>query len=97
MICACTFKGAKFADNLAVFKSFEPATSNDVILDSLTDCQNNVHKWGVQIRVTFDAEKGNFCILHKVDIFGQTFKVFGILIDPQLTMAEEIKRICGKA
>jgi len=96
-IRACRFKGAKFADDLTAYKNFDAHVPNEAIKHELKECQHDVHTWGVQNRVTFDAGKEHFCILHKLHYEGEAFKLLGVLLDPQLTMADEIRRVRNKA
>ena len=71
-----SFTPAKFADDLTVFKNFEASMKNSVIETMLRDVQGNVHGWGVKNRVGFDPAKEHFCILHRQDCAGETFKLF---------------------
>ncbi len=96
-IKSCKFKAAKFADDLTAYRNFESKTKNEHIKEELQECQTSTHKWGVRNKVTFDAGKEHFCILHKLDCYGDTFKLLGTLLDPKLTMEDEIKRIQKKA
>ena len=91
------FKVAKFADDLTAYRYFKRSTPNDVILDDLKACQVATHNWGVQTRVSFDTSKEYFCILDRQDPFGDVFKLLGVLIDPKLSMAQEVQRIRKKA
>ena len=54
------------------------------------------HVWGAQTRVCFDYSKEQFCILHRLDGFGEVFKLLGVMIDPKLNMGDEIERIKKK-
>ena len=45
----------------------------------------------------FDAAKKHFCILHKLNCSGATFRLLGVLVNPKLSMTEEIDHICNKA
>ena len=60
-----------------------------MIHDDLKACQAACHHWGVSRRVTFDAAKEHFCILHKLHGSGDTFRLLGVLIDVKLTMEDE--------
>ena len=37
------------------------------------------------------------CILHKLNCSGDTFRLLGVLVDPKLSMNDEIQRIRKKA
>ncbi len=91
------FRGAKFADDLSAFKNFESSTANTDIFEKLRDLQSHVHAWGTKHRVTFDASKEHFCILHREDCQGDVFKLLGTLIDPKLVMEDEVRRIRRKS
>ncbi len=93
----CLFHVAKFADDMTAFKNFEGATANEEIRQKLNGCQQASHEWGKTRRVTFDASKEHFCIIHRGDPFGSIFKLLGTMIDPKLTMEAEILRIRKKA
>ena len=56
----------------------------------------HVHSLGQKHRVTFDAAKEHFCILHRADCFGEAFKLLGTLVDPKLIMEDEVNRIRRK-
>ena len=58
--------------------------------------QIHVHSWGHKHRVTFDAAKEHFCILHRADCCGEAFKLLGTLVDPKLIMEDEVNRIRRK-
>ena len=96
-IVAKTFRAAKFADDLTAYKNFESSTANAQITESLHELQDDVHEWGRCNRVTFDPSKEHFCILHRADFAGDTFKLLGTLLDPKLLMEDEIRRIRKKA
>ena len=93
----CLFRIAKFADDLTAYRNYNSSVSNIQILDDLTDCQAACHQWGASRRVTFNASKEHFCILHKLHCSGETFRLLGVLVDPKLTMEDEIRRIRKKA
>ena len=93
----CLFRLAKFADDLTAYRNYNSSVSNIQILDELKDCQAACHQWGASRRVTFDASKEHFCILHKLQCSGETFRLLGVLVDPKLTMEDEIRRIRKKA
>ena len=78
-------------------QNFESSISNAIILDQLQEVQSQVHSWGYANRVTFDASKEFFCISHKTDCEGDSFKYLGVLIDPKLIMEKEVQRIRSKA
>ena len=82
----CLFRIAKFADGLTAYRNYSSSVSNSLIQDDLKPCQAVCHHCGVSRRITFDASKEYFCILHKLHCSGDTFGLLGILIDPKLTI-----------
>ena len=92
-----TFRVAKFADDLSAYKNFEASRSNAEIKAELASVQSDVHGWGIQNRVAFDRGKEHFCILHRRDFEGATFKLLGVLVDPKLNMGDEVDRIKREA
>ena len=92
----CFFRVAKFADDLTTYRNYRSSTCNDQIQEDLCECQQACHLWGVQRRVSFDASKEHFCILHKVQCSGDSFRLLGVMVDTKLTMEEEIRRIRRK-
>ena len=92
----CLFRIAKFADDLTAYRNYNSSVSNTQIHDDLNDCQAACHQFGVSRRVTFDASKKHFCSFHKLHCSGETFRVLGTLVDPTLTMQDEIRKIRNK-
>ena len=90
------FSIAKFADDMTAFKNFESDTRNADITTELRRCQESCHTWGANTRVTFDKAKEFYCIIHRGDPLGEAFKLLGILVDPKLSMEQEIQRIRKK-
>jgi len=90
-------KESMFADDLNVFQQFQRSVSNADIKSNLADTQREVHKWGDRFRVTFDASKEHFIIIHPVDGEGDTVKLLGNLdIDTKLDMDDAISSIVSK-
>ena len=96
-ILQCLFRIAKFAGDLTAYRNYCSKTSNVQIEADLKSCQQACHHWGVARRVTFDPAKEHFCILHKLNCAGDTFRLLGVLVDPRLNMYDEIQRIRKKA
>ena len=92
----CLFRIAKFADDLTAYRNYNSSVSNSQIQDDLNIRQVACHQWGASRRVTFDASKEHFCILHKLHCSGDTFRLLGVLIDSKLTMDDETLRIRKK-
>ena len=76
----CLFRVAKFADDLTAYRNYVSSTCNSQILDDLKECQLASHQWGSTRRVSFDASKEHFCILHKLNGTGETFRLLGVLV-----------------
>ena len=93
----CFFQVAKFADELTAYRNYRSSNSNDQIQEDFRKCRQACHLWGVQRRVSFDASKEHFCILHKVQCSGDSFRLLGVMVDTELTMEEEINRIMKSA
>ena len=79
-----------FADDLNGFKTFANNIANDIILEELETCQNNLHSWGGANRVLFDASKESFHILSRSSPFGENFTLLGIEFDNKLLMDDVI-------
>ena len=91
------FRVAKFADDLSAYKIVEASTSNTEIKDKLASLQDRVHKWGKQSRASFDSTTKHFCILHRRNCDGDTFRLLGVMVNQKLSMSDEIDRIKSKA
>ena len=86
------FRETKVADDLSCDKEYDKkATDNDIFTD-LRRCQANVHQWGVQNRVQFDAKKEEMKILHGQRGCGEPFKFLGPMVDVKLVMDTEVQR-----
>ena len=72
------------------FRDFANNTPNEFILSQLRRCQDELHQWGFANSVSFDAKKESFHILSRTDSFGCSFKLLGVTLDVQLTMAEAV-------
>ena len=92
-IATCEFESVKFADDLTVHRSFASDTPDIVVKEKLRSVQECVHSWGKRNRAVFDAAKEHYCVIHRTLHNGDTFRLSGTLIDPKLTMADEIDRI----
>ena len=86
----------KFADDFNIFKFFDKNIPNENIVNAMQRCQADIHKWGKMNRAVFDAGKEHIVVLHRQDYYGDTFKLLGGLVNPQLLMANEINRILKK-
>ena len=87
----------KFADDLTAFKEYSKTDSTESILEDLGSCQAAAHSWGDRNRVSFDAIKSFFVVLHGRETYGEPFKLLGVKFDTRLLMVEEINRILGMA
>ena len=85
-----------FADDFNIFQFFDLSLPNDEVENTLQRSRAEVHRWGRKHRVTFDAAKEHLVIIHPAQGDGETFKLLGTLIDPQLTMQACIDSILSK-
>ena len=89
-------KESIFADDLNVFRDFDRFESNEHIMQNLNSCRDSVHKWGVRNRVSFDASKEHFVIMHPRYAFGDPFKLLGCLMDTKLIMKHAIDKVLSQ-
>ena len=75
-----------FADDLNVFQQFDQRTPLEEVKSALAKCRDRVHTWGKANRVSFDAAKKHFIVLHPSAGSGPAFKLLGPLIDTDLRM-----------
>jgi len=87
---------AKFADDFNRFKAYIRYVTNRQILENLRECQERVHQWVLANRVLFDLAKEAFVILHRVDNYGEPFRLLGAHFDTQLRMHEAIEKLVSK-
>ena len=88
---------AVFADDLNVFRKFDLAVSNDVIIEEMKSTRSEVHKWGERNRVTFDPSKEHIVIIHPVHGQGEVFRLLGTLIDVRLLMWQAVDEVLKRA
>ena len=55
---------AAFADDFNVFKRFDFEDENEAIVGVMATTRESCHRWGKRNRVTFDATKEHFAVLH---------------------------------
>ena len=67
------------------------------MLQDLQKSQASVHEWGVRNRVTFDAGKEHFCVLHPAEGEGADFRLLGPVFDCKLTMEATVTKLVRKA
>ena len=79
------FTETAFADDLNCFGPFPTILSDEAQLESMSECQVAVHKWGEANQVIFDPAKESFHILHPVLNFVDTFRLLGVTLDAQLS------------
>ena len=51
-----------FADDLSAYRPFHVTVPDKIILDSLRECQIQLHRWGAANQFVFDASKESFHI-----------------------------------
>ena len=54
----------KLADDLTVTKTYEKNANHDTIKKDILEIQTSIHIWGKANRVSFDATKEEFAIIH---------------------------------
>ena len=86
-----------FADDMNVFKQFDTDMDNEVVLEDMQRTRRNVHKWGRQNRVIFDAGKEHLVVLHPLSGEGDAFKLLGCMVDTKLTMQYAVDAILAAA
>lgn len=87
----------RFADDLNVFKIYPGKTTHEEIHHDLRQCQMAIHDWGVRNRMTFDAKKKHFCILHPEHGAGDNFRLLGPTFDPRLKMEDAVHKATSQA
>jgi len=85
-----------FADDLNMFQEFLRLAPLAEVLEKLTGCKKRVHEWGKANRVTFDAGKERLIVLHPTEFHGESFKLLGCMIDPDLRMHSAIDQVLGR-
>ena len=86
-----------FADDMNVFKQFDTDMDNEAVLEDMQRTRRNVHKWGRQNRVIFDAGKEHLVVLHPLSGEGDAFKLLGCMVDTKLTMQYAVDAILAAA
>ena len=84
---------AVFADDLNVFQLFDTEVPNDELFQHMSECREATHKWGKMNRVTFDAAKEHFIIIHPIFASGDPFRMLGCLVDCKFQMLQAIDNI----
>ena len=87
----------KFADDLSVSKTFPASVPNEEVLSDLKLCQERVHKWGALNRVSFDAGKEEFAVVHHQHGEGRDFRLLGPVFDAKLLMHSAVQKLVSKA
>ena len=86
-----------YADDLNAYKIFPATMENEAILEANLKCQDSLHAWGRQNRVTFDPGKESSHVICQHMAAGDNCKLLGIIFDPQLTMqcaVDELVHAC---
>ena len=85
-----------FADDLNVFKAFDQHVPVAEVNANLEKCRMRTHKWGKTNRVSFDASKDFFVVLHPSEGHGPCFKLLGCMVDTDLRMHTCIDQLLAK-
>ena len=88
---------SRFADDLSCFRRHAATVPNEAILFELRQCQAACHDWGRRNQVSFDSDKEEFAVLHKVANCGPDFRLLGTHVDTRLSMNLNIEKIIAKA
>lgn len=91
------FTEVVFADDLNAYREFTARTSDEIIKNSTTKCQRELHSWGRANQVSFDPLKESHHILTLTDPTGSTFKLLGVIYDDGLVMDEAIAVVVSEA
>ena len=89
-------KEAMFADDLNMFQEFDRLTPLPKVMEKLSECRRNVHKWGRVNRVIFDEGKEHLVVIHPNQWHGEIFKLLGCMIDLNLGMHTCIDQLLSK-
>ena len=79
---------AVYADGLNAYRAVASKTSNEVIDESITKCQQELRRWGRANQVAFDAAKESSHIMSLTQPAGDPFKLIGVIFDGGLAMTE---------
>ena len=82
-----------YADDLNAHKQFDGEAENSSILDEASQCQDELHRWGVANQVSFDPAKGSVHIISHIDPCGAPFRILGVKFDCKLTMATAVQEL----
>ena len=91
------FQEVIFADDLNGFREYPPSVQDNVILEDLEKCQQELHLWGKANQVEFDPSKESFHILSRVRPHGDSFKMLGVEFDCKLTMTDTVLKLAKDA
>ena len=85
-----------FADDLNVVHYFSRDTLLTEVLDTLEKCRAQVHAWGRINRVSFDAGKEHFVVMHPLHGHGEDFILLGLMMDVKLNMRSAVNNIMSR-
>ena len=91
------FKEVIYADDLNAYREFPSTTDNNIIKNSLCDCQDELHKWGQANQVSFDSAKESQHVVSLSDPWGSSFKLLGVPFDTGLSMASAVSEMVSAA
>jgi hypothetical protein len=86
-----------YADDLNAYRAFASTTSNEVIDESITKCQQELHRWGRANQVAFDAAKESRHIMSLTQPAGDSFKLLGVIFDGGLAMTDAVGEVVASA
>ena len=81
----CFYTEIAYADDLNAYRVFPAGFDNDGNKKNMKSCQQELHKWVSANQVAFDAGKESQHVLALSDSAGNSFKLFGVLFDTDLS------------
>ena len=91
------FEEVPYADDLNSFRLYPRSISNHTILHDVSECQQDLHRWGRGNQVVFDASKETVNILSTTEPHGMPFKILGVKFDAKLQMGIAIHECVTQA
>ena len=91
------FTETVFADDLNAYRIYAGRVENDVLLQSASACQAELHEWGKANQVTFDPTKESVHILSLTEPTEGTFRQLGVDFDGTLSMGDAVSEVVTSA
>ena len=87
----------KNADDFNCFKDFGLSVENIALVQDMTCCQQESHKWGKANQASFVPSKESMHILALHGGDGSNFRLLGISFDHALSIKDAVLKMVGKA